>query len=145
MTMPHSDRSKPSPWVEWPERLPAPAAAVRTVEQVDDETRNVHRITMPNGATAETWTVINSWDGDEEYHFAGDWSPYGLGYDQHLGLLTGPGSEQIYEVIDEWSRQDRGTGCATCRCSGRVAASPPIPPCSPWQTCPTCLGAGWIT
>lgn len=144
MTLPHSDRSQPSPWSEWPEHIPAPAAAVRTIEHVGDETRNVHRITMPNGATAEAWAVINSWDGDEEYDFAGDWSPYGLRYDDENGLLMGAGSDKVYGVIEEWARQDRGNACDTCHCSGRIAAYPFVSVHDSWLACPTCLGMGWI-
>lgn len=144
MTLPHPDRSQPSPWCGWPEHIPQPATAVHSIEEVDDETRNVHRITMPNGATAEAWTVINSWDADEEYGFAGDWSPYGLGYDEEYGLLMGAGSDKVYEAIEEWARQDRGNPCPTCHCSGRMAAYPFASVHDSWVTCPTCLGTGWI-
>lgn len=50
MNLPHPDKSQPIPWVDWPSHLPEPDAA-RCIEEVDDETREVYRITMPNGAT----------------------------------------------------------------------------------------------
>lgn len=99
---------------------------------------------MPNGAIAEAWTVLGSWDGDEEYAFAGDWSPYGLRFDEKDGLLVGAGSQRIYEVLEDWVRQERGTACATCRCSGRIAAYPFVSVHDSWLACPECLGAGRI-
>jgi hypothetical protein len=144
VNLPHPDRTHTSPWSDWPEHLPQPAAAARSIEHADEETRHVHRITMPNGATAERWTVINSWDGDEEHSFAGDWTPYGLDYSEEYGLLTGIGSDKVYEVIEEWVRQDRGIACATCHCSGRIAAYPFVSVHDSWITCPTCLGMARI-
>lgn len=145
MTLPHPDRCQPSPWSDWPEHIHQPLSAARSIETVGGQTRNVHRITMPNGATAEAWTVINSWDADEEYDFADDWSPYGLRYDEEYGLLVGAGSHEIYEVIEEWARQDRGKACDTCHCSGRIAAYPFVSVHDSWLSCPACLGMGWIT
>lgn len=149
MTLPHSDRSQPSPWTEWPEHLPEPAA-VRSIEKVDDETREVYRITMPNGATHAIWRVINSWDGEYEYgRGSGDWTPYGLVFDKDEGLLEGPGSEDICAAVEEWADQDHGKPCPTCRCSGRVPTSMRtlldntplwfLPVQEPWMSCPTCL------
>lgn len=43
---------------------------------------------MPNGATHVIWRVINSWDGDYEYgREPGDWTPYGLRFNEEEGLL----------------------------------------------------------
>jgi hypothetical protein len=143
MTLPHPDRSLESPWESWPVHIPEPAAA-RTIERVDDEVRNLYRVTMPNGATAECWTVINSWDGDEEYGSTGDWTPYGLHYNAEHEFLDGGGSAEVFECLEQWLRQDRGNPCDTCRCSGRVPAFLFLPVYDSWQTCPTCLGLAWI-
>jgi hypothetical protein len=142
MTLPHPDRSQPNPWAGWPATLPEPAA-VRVIEEHGAEIRNVYRATMPNGATAECWTVINSWDGDEEYGSTGDWTPYGFAYDPEEGIVTGPGSWEMFESLEQWLRQDRGNPCDTCRCSGRLAAYPFVSVHDSWITCPGCLGLGW--
>ncbi|ACL42300.1 hypothetical protein Achl_4349 (plasmid) [Pseudarthrobacter chlorophenolicus A6] len=151
MTLPHPDKSQPSPWKNWPEHLPQPAA-VHSIEKVDDETRNAYKITMPNGATCALWWVINSWDGDYELDRSpGDWTPYGLAFDEEAGLLDGPGSDCVYEAVEEWARQERGRPCPTCRCSGRVLGVNTskglaylLSPKYEWETCPTCLGMSLI-
>lgn len=144
MTLPHPDLSKPSPWSQWPAHVPQPAAAVHTIEEAGDETRDMYRATMPNGATAEAWTVVNSWDGDDEHRFAGEWGAYGLAFDEDLGILAGHGSEEIYAVLEEWADQDRGLPCEACRCSGRIAAYPFVSVHDSWLNCPACKGAGWL-
>jgi hypothetical protein len=143
MTLPHPDLSRPSPWAEWPAGIPAPAAAVRARETVGDEARDIHRITMPNGAIAETWTVIGSWDGDEDHAFTGNWAAYNLVFDEVLGILDGEGSGKIYEALEEWADQERGVPCEACRCSGRIAAYPFVSVHDSWIACVVCSGAGW--
>lgn len=154
MSLPHPDRSQPSPWADWPAHLPAPAA-VRSIENVDGETRNVYWITMPNGATHSIWWVINSRDGDYELgREPGDWATYGLDFDEEEGLLEGPGIHDVYAAVEEWASQDRGNPCPTCRCSGRIPTAMRVlldqsplwflPVSEPWMTCPTCLGMAWI-
>lgn len=151
MTLPHPDRSQATPWADWPSHIPQPAAA-RSIEQVGDETRNVYRITMPNGATHAIWRVINSWDGEHEIDRNPDnWTPYGLVFDEEEGLLDGPGSNEVYEAVEEWADQDRGKPCPTCRCSGRILTTNRSPglalllsPKYGWGTCHNCLGMAWI-
>ena len=153
MSLPHPDRSQPNPWAAWPVNMPEPVA-VRSIEEVGDEVRNVYRATMPNGATAECWTVINSWWGDEEYGSSGDWTPYGLVFDPEEGIVVGPGSWDVFDCLEQWLRQDRGNPCDTCRCSGRVPTTMRrlldhdpfwfLPVVEPWMTCPTCLGLAWV-
>jgi hypothetical protein len=72
------------------------------IETIGDEARNTYRATMPNGATAECWTVIDSWDGDEEYGFTGDWTPYGLAYNPDHEVLDGDGSTELYHCLEQW-------------------------------------------
>lgn len=154
MTLPHPDRNKPNPWDLWPEHLPRPTA-VRSIVEAGDEVRDVYRVTMPNGATHAIWRVINRWLGDYELdRELGDWTPYGLSFDEEEGLLTGPGSAGIYEAVEEWADQDRGRPCPTCRCSGRMLTKEAQDALASdqqwsavknvWESCSTCLGMAWI-
>jgi hypothetical protein len=134
--------------------VPLPESAARSIDQAEDEVRDVYRITMANGATAEHWTVLGYWDGDVEWSFAGDWSPFGMTVHPEHGFLEGRGSEWVTDCMELWASQDRGRGCDTCRCSGRVCvniesrlrdveAGLPWGP-DEWETCPECLGTAWI-
>jgi hypothetical protein len=143
MTLPHPDLFLENPWETWPAGMPEPTVA-HAVETVGDEVRNTYRATMPNGATAECWTVVDSWDGDEEYGFTGDWTPYGLAYNPDLEFLDGDGSAEVFYCLEQWLRQDRAQACDTCRCSRRVPAFLFMSIHDSWQACPNCLGTGWI-
>lgn len=151
MTLPHPDRALEDPWESWPPAIPVPVVS-REFDTTSVWVHDIYRATMPNGATAECWTIAGV--PDEQSGSTGDWTHYGLVYNPEFDCLDGPGSAEMYYCLEQWLRQDRGAVCGECYNSGTVTteveermadylAGKPFRE-GERVTCPSCLGMGWI-